>query len=210
MGMRPDSLISLDKTVLLTCSVNIRQFENVQNISIKWKVNDKEVLEDKHPMMISDQIVSTYQYSPRIEDINLKCGTENNFASLKFSVENNNPILVQLQKLETSDNNRFVWIPFDASNSKLDDNSAEEEEDAVATFRNIYEVMDHEHYSPQAASQMISSPIIGSYHEDNIDVELLRPRTMALTSRSSSISPISTNKYILLIMPHLLSQIFHK
>merc|ERR1712126_349862 len=150
--------------LLFIIQFNLRQFENVQNISIKWKINDKEVFEDKHPMMISDQIVSTYQYSPRIEDYNLKCGTENNFASLQFSVENNNPVLVQLQKLETSDNNRFVWIPFDARNSKHD--TSAEEDDAVATFRNIYEVMDHQH-SPQAASQIRSSPIIGSYQRQH-------------------------------------------
>merc|ERR1712098_578860 len=209
-GLRPDSTIKTDKTVVLTCTTTINALHQTRNVIFYWKVNGQFVFQDGQPLEISNLLVSNFQYTPEKGDGNVECvvNNEKGVARLDFIVENRKPQLVKLQKIETSrvEKKQPIWIPYDVSNKNSIKVDADEDlSKKKVEHRNIYEVMEFQ-------QSFLQSATIGSkyqnrnvkYQNRNNIVELLEPRTLALVSKGCTLHIVNSMFFIFLLILSLM------
>ena len=140
-----------------------------------------QVWKDLSPLVVSDQIISTFSYIPDTRDHTVECSVLNTTplqsSITTFSVTSN-PTLVKLNRLEVSHNN-ILWVPFDAKQMKLSGKeSSFEEETKDEPSRNIYNYFGEYFYKNSHARE----------NKRNFKAEMAQPITMALISESPSLN----------------------
>ena len=137
-----------------------------------------QVWKDLSPLVVSDQIISTFSYIPATRDHTLECSVLNTThlqsSITTFSVTSN-PTLVKLNRMEVSHNN-ILWVPFDAKQMKLSRKENSFEEETEEPSRNIYNYFGEYFYQNSHTRE----------NKRNFNAELAQPITMALISESSS------------------------
>ena len=197
-GLRPDSTLKTDKTVVLTCTTKLNARFHTRNVVFSWKLNGQIVFQDGQPLEISNVLVSNFQYTPEKGDREIECSVnnDNEVARLNFIVENKNPQLVKLQKQETSriKKKQPIWIPYDARSKNLLKVDADEDlsQNKVVKQRNIYEVM-------ELHSSHLSATFGSKYKNRNNHVDLLEPRTLALVSKGCTLQNVNSQCTMLFI-----------
>ena len=211
MGIRPESAIPANTNITLTCSVEVSPTHDVDKMVFSWTINNRPVHEDRSPMLISNRLVSRFIYTPSEDDHLLGCEANEDRAEIRFLVESDYPKLVRLQKAdagssgselrEERERHSVLWVPFDATNQNWRSRHlGSEEEDAIGTERNIYEVMRrHSHHYEAARLTKATS------RQEAAVAELPSPIMMALTSGSSNY--VLSIKLINIIFVLLLSRL---
>ena len=143
-----------------------------------------QVWRDLSPLVVSDQIISTFSYIPATRDHTLECSVLNNThlqsSITTFSVTSN-PTLVKLNRLEVSHNN-ILWVPFDAKQMKLSRKESSFEDETEEPSRNIYNYFGEYFYKNSHNRE----------NKRNFNAEMAQPITMALISESSSSNSVQS------------------
>ena len=137
-----------------------------------------QVWEDLSPQVVSDQVVSSFSYSPALSDQSLECcvvnSTHQQSSITTFSVTSN-PTLVKLNRLEVS-HNKILWVPFDAKQMGLSGKKNSFGEKSEGSSRNIYKYFGEYFYQSSHTRE----------NKRKFNAEMLKPVTMALISESPS------------------------
>ena len=150
-----------------------------------------QVWEDLSPQVVSDQVVSSFSYSPALSDQSLECcvvnSTHQQSSITTFSVTSN-PTLVKLNRLEVS-HNKILWVPFDAKQMRLSGKKNSFGEKSEGSSRNIYKYFGEYFYQSSHTRE----------NKRKFNAEMLKPVTMALISESPSSNSVQCIVISLLI-----------
>ena len=151
-----------------------------------------QVWEDLWPLVVSDQVISTFSYIPALKDNTVECSVLNTThlqsSITRFSVSSN-PTLVKLNRLEVSHNN-ILWVPFDAKQMKLSRKESSFEEKAEGPSRNIYNYFGEYFYKNSQTRE----------NKRIFNAEMAQPITMALISASSSSNSVQCSMFVSLLI----------